>query len=58
MNKKRILVKFTILYNNPTFMGLFNRYKLTAGEWIEMNVNHQHYSDILRLAPIFKYEVK
>lgn len=57
-NIKTIEVKFSQLWNNPTFKELFSRWQLNVGEWIPMSVNHKHYSDIVRLATMFGYEVK
>lgn len=58
-NVKTIFVKFSRIYNNPTFNSLFDRVKeLKQDVWIEMNVNHKHYSDIQRMASVFNYEIK
>jgi hypothetical protein len=53
-NIKTISVRFNRLYNNPTFIGLFNRFDLKVNEWIEMKVNHKHFSDIERMATTFE----
>jgi len=57
-NTKTIEVKFSQIYNNPTFENLFNRYKINLNEWIKMEVNHKHFSDIKRMEQIFKYQIK
>ena len=57
-NVKVVLVRFTRIYNNPTFKSLFGRFNITTvGTWVELSVNHNHYSDIVKMASVFNYEV-
>lgn len=38
-NIKTIEVKFSQLWNNPTFKELFSRWQLNVGEWIVLGGN-------------------
>lgn len=58
-NVKKVRIRLTHVYNNPTFERLFGRKdELKSGEWFEMNVNHYHYSDLQRWMLTFKFEME
>jgi len=56
-NIKTITITAEKIYNNPTFDSLFGRFNLQPNQPTVVNVNHAHYSDIVRMSKTFNVTV-
>jgi hypothetical protein len=56
-NIKTVTITLSRVYNNPTFDSLLGRFDLKVNQPKMVNVNHSHYSDLVRMSGTFNFTI-